>query len=159
MEVRKHFIFPIVACSLMFFAASEIYACSCIEGVGQTIKTRVRNQKQSATAVFAGEVVEVRLSEKDEKGDSPILYAKIKVERVWKGVKTNIVEVATANFCCVCGFPLKMGQRYLVFATELPIGGLATHMCAGNRFYDRELPELKYLGPSIFVNSSIVTTK
>ncbi|SRR6266404_2961715 len=81
-----------------------------------------------ASAVFVGEVIEVidpRTS--DEKASPPGRFYTIrfKVEKSWKGVASQEIEVLSAQgkYGCFAYPPVSKGERYLVYADPLYFDG------------------------------------
>ncbi len=94
-----------------------------------------------ADGVFSGEVIRRR---DPEAGDeiwssmSPIYYT-LRVEDVWKGDISDTVAVRTAGSSASCGYPFRMDESYLVYATRDSTGwrtGLCTRTKSSNRAAD-----------------------
>jgi hypothetical protein len=67
-----------------------------------------------ATAVFAGEVIEVESVTDDPGGN--YLAATFLVHRAWKGIDDSPVVVETHQDEAACGYPFEVGESYLVYA-------------------------------------------
>jgi hypothetical protein len=77
----------------------------------------------AASAVFVGVAVEAR-----EELDG--LVARIRVERVYKGMPDDRVDVKTPRDGTACGVPFVAGRTYAVFVREEG-GALTTNVCTG----------------------------
>jgi hypothetical protein len=116
-------------------------ACTCdLPSPGKTAKQLVFEARKQATAVFAGEVVEVI-------ADPQMGYLKVKlrVEKLWKGVLTNEVIVVTGRGGGDCGYRLEVGARYLMFAYGDEVK-LETNICQRTKGLAHAVEDLKLLG-------------
>ena len=76
-----------------------------------------------ASAVFLGTITHV------ESGDHGASM-RLRVERTWKGVLGEHVEVSQPPHSGMCGFPVQVGERWVIFADGEP-GRWSTSMCSG----------------------------
>src|SRR3982751_5145812 len=65
---------------LLIASAETSFACSCLRD-SKPLKTQVREAYAKSTAIFSGEVVEIKESPTDKDG----LIVKFKVAKSWKG--------------------------------------------------------------------------
>ena len=91
----------LVALMLVILNATVSSACSCLYPA-------IRAGFNRATAVFSGRVIAASQSE----------YT-FEVERVWKGVSTHQITLHDSMSRTTCAAHLKLGERYLIFATTL----------------------------------------
>ena len=73
-------------------------------------------------AVLAGNVIALRLDEdKSLPSNSAhrrhLVHAKIQVLGAWKGPRQAEVTVETDYFSGMCGYPFKLGESYLIYAS------------------------------------------
>ena len=80
-----------------------------------------KNPYKSSKAVFFGEVVEIV----QDLGDTRII--KLKVEKYWKGVKDESINVVTTGVL-PCGYNFRVGRKYLIYAGQ-ENGQLETAPC------------------------------
>ena len=121
--------------------AQTAKACSCsLPNLEQSEKERVTESFKRASAVFVGKVesvTEVSASKKK---------VRLKVSRVFKGPKTDLVEVMTGKGGGDCGFPFRVDEEYLVFA----YGGkndttFETNICTRTKLLENAESDLKLL--------------
>ncbi len=89
-------------------------ACSCAMPPG-TQQERTERALAKSSAVFAGEVVDLK------KGDKiwssvPSTMVSFRVSEVWKGPERETLEVSTPSQGGACGYPFSEGRKYLVYA-------------------------------------------
>jgi|SRR5436309_11673063 len=113
-------------------------ACTCeIYGDGGP-----RSRMHHATAVFVGEVLEVREATKSERGEySNAFIVRMRVERYWKGIKSSEINVETDM--TGCGPYFRIAEKFLVYGMEkrLDTG------CSGTRKLEDAEKDLEALGP------------
>lgn len=116
----------LISAALAAGLPSVAEACSCAPPQGTA-----RDSLAARDAVFSGRVVGLRLPRRGPDGhrEEGTLIASFEVERSWKGRFGQGVEVRTAISSAACGFPFRLGQRYLVFASGHP-KLLGTNLCA-----------------------------
>ena len=126
------------------FTSSTVTACSCgspgspCESFG------------SASAVFVGTPVSVsenqRPKEKDAtKFDWNPIVVKFSVEQSYLGVSGTEIEIFTGRGGGDCGYRFKIGQRYLVYATQYE-NKLVTSICFRTRPFNSATEDLAFLG-------------
>ena len=96
----------------------------------------VKNAVKRSTAVFTGEVLEIRTGRN-------YLEARFRVERFWKGVETQEVIVLFDN--AVESPHYKVGETYLIFAGTLQ-GKLFTGNCSRTRRIEHAQADFEQLG-------------
>ena len=92
------------------------WACSCAVA-------SVPQQVQAASAVFAGVAEDAR-----EEADD--LVARFRVERVYKGMPDDRLDVRTPRDGAACGVPFVAGRSYAVFVRDEG-GAVTTNVCMG----------------------------
>lgn len=108
--------------------SDPLFACVCTE------TGSVTDELQASGAVFVGRVIPlaiemVALEDTTAEG----MRATFKVERRWKRAKRSTIDVWTCGdqtAVCTCGVDFQLGERYLVFASEKPLG---TGSCSRTR--------------------------
>ena len=109
-------------------------ACTCAQPVS------VQEGLKQAEAVFVG------LVERFELRDSGRV-ATFRVRRVWKGPKTQRIQVATGGGDGDCGYHFIAGVEYLVFAHRDASDTLRTSICTRTKQASGEaVDDLKALG-------------
>jgi hypothetical protein len=93
-----------------------------------------------AAAVFSGSVIAVRDSDRP----LPDRYEKridVTVDIVWKGPVRGRHTLYNADqwAAAACGYPFKVGKKYIVYAQTLADDSLTTNVCYGTSAYDPEL--------------------
>ncbi|HEY8559719.1 MAG TPA: hypothetical protein VIL74_04895 [Pyrinomonadaceae bacterium] len=134
------------AAATIFFAlgASDVSACSCLVDDNQSTSKKVRTSYNQATAVFYGEVTEIKPKPGAVEGSDPNLEpvtVKFKVYKFWKGAMKDEIIVTTAANSAMCGFNFETGRRYTVYANDAG-NGLQTTICTRTAASD---PDAKYL--------------
>lgn len=134
----KRIAIAVVAVILIVPEGSFVHACSC---ASQSQK----NAFIGSDAVFEGQVVKKEL--RDE-----IWHVTLRVMNAWKGVKSNLVTVDTAQYGSLCGYGFGVGRVYLVYAfRRVRKGGqLWTTICSRTCPIARANADLKALGVPIF---------
>jgi putative component of toxin-antitoxin plasmid stabilization module len=125
----------IAICSLLLLsllAPEPALACSCIE------PPPPQEAAQQAAAVFTGTVLSVTQVENQQE-------VRIRVERVWKGVRCGEVTIVTPLNEAACGFTFQTGQSYLVYA-ERQKGKLSTNLCTRTKLTSQASEDLAALG-------------
>lgn len=93
---------------VVYFKPIPAAACSCVVSPSADVAL------SEASAVFSGEVVEVKKSNKDN-GKT----VHFKVREVWKGIDSTTISVFTGNDSASCGIDFTAGKEYLVYAHTL----------------------------------------
>ena len=106
-------------------------AMRCLVGP-KSVKVALKN----STAVFSGEVLEIR-------SGVTFLQARFRVERSWKGVEEEQVSVLTENTAESTHY--RVGEKYLVFAV-IRNGKLFTGNCSRTKRLEYAEKDLKQLG-------------
>jgi hypothetical protein len=134
----------IIALLLVAVAAPlPTHACTCV------CQNRVDDQKemfQEASAVFVGEVLEIRDSTPEEQlHHSEESVARMRVERFWKGVKTKeiLISAMGIKYGGCCDVLLKKGEKYLIYA----VGEEMSTGCTRTKLVEQAKEDLKALGP------------
>lgn len=125
-------------------AGYKVNACTCA-GPGTPCESF-----GSAEAVFAGTVVSARENERRKQADrDEIDWAprgiKFSVEQAYVGVVGTEVEIFTGYGGGDCGYPFKIGQRYLVYAYRAK-EKLVTSICTRTKFFTNATEDLAFLG-------------
>ncbi|RJL20707.1 hypothetical protein D5H75_39280 [Bailinhaonella thermotolerans] len=112
-----------MAASLVLLPTGTACACSCAE-------PEPRELVASATAVFTATATGVRLTGPAEGGGRVV--ATLSADHVYKGETRAEFTMSTAAQSPACGYAVKKGERYLIFA-RTGGSGLETDLCSGNR--------------------------
>jgi hypothetical protein len=94
----------IIICPAIFFA------CSCLRTPNPPCRSY-----WNTPVIFDGIVTEFVAIEDNPNGFEN-RKAKFKVENTYKGIKTEEVDIYTGDGGSDCGFPFRVGERYLVYA-------------------------------------------
>ena len=129
----KIFIIMFALGMIVFGASERVFACECKRN------SSVEQEFSDAKTVFVGKVIEI----KDSKPDAVIT---LKVERMWKGIKTETMVLLTDNRGKGCGYIFNKGERYLVYAFEDRDGALRTDVCTRTTDVRSAAGDLKELG-------------
>lgn len=115
----------------------SVLACKCVESTLDERFTR-------STAVFIGTAI----AQESTRGDNAVFT--FRVHEPWKGVKQNRVVVATRGNEGTCGFPFKVGERYLIYANGSREGDprVETGLCSGTMSLSQAGEVLAQLGPA-----------
>ena len=126
------FIFTL-ALGLVGVAANyPAFACECKRN------NSVEQEFSDSKSVFVAKVIEI----KDSKPDA---FVTLRVEKMWKGVKTETIVVLTDNRGKGCGYIFSKGERYLVYAFEDRDGRLRTDVCTRTADTNSAASDLKEL--------------
>jgi hypothetical protein len=95
-------------------------ACTCAWPPGIPEQERAERALDRATAVFSGEVVNIKGSLVPERPGHTV-YIRVdtvsfRVSEVWKGPEQETLEVSTPSQGPACGYPFSEGRTYLVYA-------------------------------------------
>ena len=113
-------------------ANSRGVACECKRN------NSVEQEFSDSKSVFVAKVIEI----KDSKPDA---FVTLRVEKMWKGVKTETIVVLTDNRGKGCGYIFNKGERYLVYAFEDRDGALRTDVCTRTADVNSAAGDLKEL--------------
>lgn len=138
---------PLTLLAAALLAPSFANACSCTcksYGDGSPLA-----MKRHSAAVFVGEVIDVRgpTDAESRKGYFGVGVT-FRVERYWKGVKTQEITVHTRLLCC--NPTLDEGNRYLVYA----VGRKLETGCTRTAPIANADEDLRSLGPGRSFNES-----
>ena len=97
---------------LLIATAESSFACSCPRSL-KPLKTLVREEYANSTAIFSGEVVEIKLSPTTP----DTLAVRLKVLNTWKGKPADEITLSTPRESAMCGYGFVVGNTYLVYAT------------------------------------------
>lgn len=121
-------------------SAGVTMACTCMHLRGDPATAF-----SSAAAVFSGKVLKITEGKEGLPGSGlKELAVKFRVEQSWKLIRKDKVTVFTVNKGSMCGFPFKVGERYLVYAR----GGrdkFSTDICTRTGFLLGMKEDLEYL--------------
>ncbi len=93
-------------------SAGTSLACTCMHRRADPARAFT-----AAAAVFAGKVIEITEGESSPPASGiKELAVKIRVEKSWKLIRKDEITVFTVNTSNLCGFPFRVGERYLVYA-------------------------------------------
>jgi hypothetical protein len=145
---------------VILLASPTANACSC-GGGGAPCESF-----GTSSAVFAGTVIAVREKPLPKKIDGndldwlPRFGYKFSVQQAYSGVAGTEVEVYTGSGGGDCGYPFKVGQRYLVYA-HLYNERLTTGICTRTRPFSQATEDLAFLdtlssaGPGVTIHGLI----
>jgi hypothetical protein len=132
----------LIVCLLLFGAfAQSAQACTCAP---QPLPCESYGV---ASAVFVGTVTGVREVERSNKKDldwTPRGF-KFSVEQSYLGVAGTEIEVFTGRGGGDCGYPVKRGERYLVYAHKYK-DRFTTSICSRTKQFSRATEDLAFLG-------------
>jgi hypothetical protein len=121
--------------AVALFGPSLVSACTCIcktYGDGSPLA-----MKHHSAGVFVGEVLNIEGQEEGYFG----IVVKFRVERYWKGVKTQEINVRMSYTCCSTLHP-EVGRKYLVYA----VGKRLETVCTRTRLLEAADDDLRGLG-------------
>ncbi|MCR8658792.1 hypothetical protein [Paenibacillus endoradicis] len=127
---------------MMIYAASNVYACSCIEPL------TVEEELDRSEAVFTGRVLEV----KDIKNLNGYMTksALFEVSQIWKGGSESQIIIYTGGGGGDCGYHFEEGKEYLVYANLSTMYGdkeqLVSIMCDRTNVLAQAQDDLAILG-------------
>ena len=74
----------------------------------------------------------------------------IEVTAAWKGVEPGLVQIQTPAQGSACGYPFRVGQRYMVYANRTgKDSNLGTSICDSTKLRSDAKADLKELGPPV----------
>ena len=130
-------------------------ACSCVVALpGETLKSQVSKSKTDATAIFVGKVVSIRYSDEKMNGIPVKIFAKLELERSWKGPLSEFIEVETANICCICGYTFEVGKMYIIYSNSSDSQTLGVSSCSRTSEIIAKSSDEKYLGKARKIKKS-----
>ncbi len=126
----------LIAIVAVLLSPRDALACSCVGDVP------LCQSFWQADAVFAGEVLSF------EKTDPKQLFsrriARIRVERVWRGEVTGVVEVSTGAGGGDCGYSFRKGEKYVIYANKGAEAKLSTNICTPTKLLSKASADLEY---------------
>ncbi|MFB9525308.1 hypothetical protein [Nonomuraea roseola] len=127
--------FLAVLAGFLLVPAGAACACSCAP-------FEPRAAVGDAASVFTGTVTGLRQLPGSPLGPRPPFVVTFAVDQVYRGERQATVEVATNADSASCGYRFAQGARYLVFASDGPMGSglfsidpgttLHSSLCSGN---------------------------
>jgi hypothetical protein len=130
----------LLICAVAALAPAHAMACLCPPGM------TAADFANRADAIFRGRVLSVSRPDRFSCGEAGHWErARFQVITLWKGSATPEAVVLTAGLGSSCGFPLRPGTEYLVFASRTPEGSLHIQACDGTREHFESSEELKYV--------------
>ena len=125
---------------VLFLLTCLTYLAPC-HGANSTMRCliepkSIKGALKNSTAVFSGEVLEIR-------SGVNFLQARFRVEHSWKGVEAEQVSVLTENTAESPHY--RVGEKYLVFAA-IRGGKLFTGNCSRTKSLEYAEEDLKQLG-------------
>lgn len=164
--IRFFFTGQIVILGVLMFSTGQSWACSCS---GQSSPTQAL---ANSVAVFKGYVVEISLGSRWVSASVPRpddcelriggegegldlcledhVIVTFEVTATWKGVELGRVQVQTPAQGTACGYPFRIGQSYLVYASRPRTdAAMGTTSCHSTKLRSEAQTDLKELGPPI----------
>ena len=111
-------------------------ACSCIAEVP------LCQSFWQADVVFTGEVLTFERLDPEQFFSKRI--ARVRVDRVWRGEVTGVVNVSTGAGGGDCGYSFRRGQQYVIYAHEGARGTLSTNICTPTKLLSKASADLEY---------------
>ena len=132
--MKVHIVLIAIVAALL--SPAYALACTCVADVPlcQTF--------WHADAVFAGEVLS--FEKIDPKQFFSRRIARVRVERVWRGEVTGVVEVSTGAGGGDCGYSFRQGEKYTIYANKGPKGTFSTHICTPTKLLSKASADLEY---------------
>jgi len=135
MHRAKLFLISVVIIAMFFINLHETRACSCIEPPPPA------KAFAEVDAVFMGKVISFELT-----GDAfSRRRAKFSVAKIWKGERSAVNEILTANNSAACGYEFVAGESYVIYAYKAGDGKLHTNICTRTKPARFAADDLKYL--------------
>jgi hypothetical protein len=126
----------LVAIVAVLLSPAHAFACSCVAEVP------LCQSFWQANAVFAGEVLSFEKIDPEQFFSRRI--ARVRVERVWRGEVTGVVEVSTGAGGGDCGYSFRPRQQYVIYAHKGPQGTLSTNICTPTKLLSKASADLEY---------------
>ncbi|MEV4160999.1 hypothetical protein [Nonomuraea dietziae] len=120
--------FLAVLAGFLLVPAGAACACSCAP-------FEPRTAVGDAASVFTGTVTGLRQLPGSPLGPRPPFVVTFAVDQVYRGERQATVEVATNADSASCGYRFTRGARYLVFASDGPMGSGLFSTDPGTRLY------------------------
>ena len=127
----------LIVIAFLVFAAGESFACTCAP-------PSIDKALEGADVVFSGKVTKIIESNIHRNGRPITSTVYFKVFKAWKGVTTEEMIVRTSINSPLCGFPFRVGEKYLVFALGEKI--FSTWLCSGTKSLRYAKADIKFLG-------------
>ncbi|PIC62697.1 hypothetical protein CSV79_15735 [Sporosarcina sp. P13] len=142
--------FLLMVLVVMNFKPIPTAACSCVIAPPADVAL------SEATAVFSGEVVEVKKSNRD---DGKTIH--FNVREIWKGIDSPTISVFTGNDSASCGIDFTVGKEYLVYAHTMESNGksiLSTTLCDRTAELANAADDIALIGEGQIVKQTEQTT-
>jgi len=135
MRRPKLFLIAVTVIAIIAANVQETRACSCLPPLPPA------KAFADADAVFMGKVVSFELT-----GEAfSLRLAKFAVTKIWKGERSAVNEILTANNSAACGYEFQVGENYVIYAYNAGDGKLHTNICTRTRPARFAADDLKYL--------------
>lgn len=132
-----------VAAFLLLFGVPITWACSC-RGPRPACSVYA-----TTDSLFVGQVMEIVDQEKPPEAPNSFSFsarlARFRVQESFRGATGSIVEISTGMGGGDCGYPFKLGETYLVYASTLKNGKLYTGICLRTRALENAADDLAFL--------------
>lgn len=144
----------LLAAVITFSFGSSVLACSCA-GPGLP-----HEQFASAAVVFEGEVLRINdrlnvfrkawtyillMMDREPSEKHYGFEVQFEVSRMWRGPGMSKLRIFTGRGGGDCGYPFKVGERYLVYAYGNPDEGWYAHICSRTRVAANATEDFAYL--------------
>jgi hypothetical protein len=131
MMIRSSSVRLVLVVLLALGASYRAYACRCVE-------PSVKSAHRRASMIVLGEALEV-VPRPDIQGQE----VKVRVLESWKSDSVEIVTIVTGT---TCSYPLKTGEKHLLFLIFSEPGHLTTGRCMGDLPLEKAKQSLAWLG-------------
>lgn len=139
----KIWLLILIIFSSLALGVNHAQACSCIQPAG------VLESLEQATAVFSGEVIEIKEPKNIFTDSSNPLTVTFSLSRTWKGPDYKTLKVHTPISSASCGYTFVVGQEYLVYTSGTE-GYLEVSLCSRTRIISEAANDFSDLGPGEF---------
>lgn len=129
---------------LLVFSLASAIACSCIP------PRDVQTELNESYAVFQGRVVEM-----DESMMNYEYTVTLDVEKSWKGISEETIEVKTALDSAACGYPFELNNTYLVYAVQFE-GDTWVYSCGRTALLEDAEADLAELGAPSYEPAAVL---
>jgi hypothetical protein len=129
--------------------AESARACTCVEPRAEFTADEekyVKYERNKAKAVFSGKVLRIDQIKGAKGKPTGVVRVKFSVDKSYKGAETSIITVSTTNACCICGYPFKVGEEYLVYASGSDSKALRASICSRTKNLRNAAEDLDFLG-------------
>jgi len=146
---RKNIFVIVLLAFIIIISARDVFACPCTpiksdaNGNFPTQAQEVKKAFDESNAIFSGVVTKIVNARHGNYTNRFVIT--FRIDKSWKGITKRKIKIFTGLGGGDCGYPFKIGKRYLVYAYDEGDNELGTNICAKTTRLTKTTEDLKIL--------------